>query len=241
MTEELFREDAYLKECEAVVTAVAQDSICLDKTIFYPMGGGQAGDCGVMVLEDGTELEISDTRKGEQPGEILHMTVEPPSEDLVNQTVRVRIDWDRRKRLMSVHTLLHLLGSIVPAGVTGGAIRDDGTGRLDFDIPESTLDKQDLTEKLNKLIEENHPVRHRWISETELAASPELVRTMSVRPPSGQGRVRLLEIEGVDLQACGGTHVAFTGEIGPVEVRKIEKKGKHNRRVNVRLIRTDAE
>jgi len=236
MTEELFREDAYMKECQATIIAVSENAVCLDKTVFYPRGGGQLGDSGVLILNDGRELRVSDTRKGEQPGEILHIIEEVLPDTLCGTTALARIDWPRRHRMMCVHTLLHLLGSIVPAGVTGGSIRDDGSGRLDFDIPESTLDKQQLTARLNQLVEGNHPVRHRWVSEAELDENPELVRTMSVQPPRGQGRVRLLEIDGVDLQACGGTHVAFTGEIGPVEVRKIEKKGKHNRRVNVRLV-----
>ncbi len=236
MTEELFREDAYLQECQATITGVSENTVCLDRTVFYPRGGGQLGDRGVLILTDGRELKVSDTHKGEQPGEILHILEEELPATLCGTTVQARIDWPRRHRMMCVHTLLHLLGSIVPAGVTGGSIRDDGSGRLDFDIPESTLDKQELTVRLNQLVEGNHPVRHRWVSEAELDETPELVRTMSVQPPRGQGRVRLLEIDGVDLQACGGTHVAFTGEIGPVEVRKIEKKGKHNRRVNVRLV-----
>ena len=236
MTEEIFREDAYAKECQATVIAVAENSLCLDKTVFYPHGGGQLGDSGTLILADGQEIRVTDTRKGEKLGEILHIAQEPLSDNLLGCSLLAKIDWSRRYRMMCVHSLLHLLGSIVPAGVTGGSIRDDGSGRLDFDIPESNLDKQDLTMRLNQLIEENHPVSHRWISEAELDASPELVRTMSVQPPRGHGQVRLLEIDGVDLQACGGTHVAFTGEIGPVEVRKIEKKGKHNRRVNVRLV-----
>ncbi len=236
MTEELFREDAYLKECQATIIGVSKNTVCLDKTVFYPRGGGQLGDRGVLILADGRELKISDTLKGEQPGEILHITEDELPDTVCGATALARIDWPRRHRMMCVHTLLHLLGSIVPAGVTGGSIRDDGSGRLDFDIPESTLDKQDLTVRLNQLVEGNHPVRHRWVSEAELDETPELVRTMSVQPPRRQGRVRLLEIDGVDLQAGGGTHVAFTGEIGPVEVRKIEKKGKHNRRVNVRLV-----
>ncbi len=236
MTEELFRDDAYMKECRAAVLSVSENAVSLDRTVFYPRGGGQLGDRGVLILADGRELRITDTLKGEQAGEILHITEDLAPDTLCGATVTARIDWPRRHRMMCVHTLLHLLGSIVPAGVTGGSIRDDGSGRLDFDIPESTLDKLDLTARLNRLVEDNHPVSHRWVSEAELDENPELVRTLSVQPPRGQGRVRLLEIEGVDLQACGGTHVAFTGEIGPVEVRKIEKKGKHNRRVNVRLV-----
>ncbi len=235
MTEEIFRRDAYARTCEAVVVAVDESGVRLDRTVFYPTGGGQPGDRGVLEPVDGGEaIAIVDTRKGDAPGEIVHVTETQASPALVGTKVRAVIDWERRYRLMRTHTLLHLLCSLIPAGVTGGSVRE-GTGRLDFDLPESTLDKEQLTAALNRLIEENHAVAPRWISEAELEAQPELVRTMSVKPPMGQGEVRLLEIEGVDLQPCGGTHVASTGEIGPVRVTKIEKKGKHNRRVNVAL------
>ncbi len=234
-TQELFRQDAYARECEAVVLSSAEDGIRLDRTVFYPMGGGQPGDRGVLELADGTTVDIVDTRKGAEPGVILHLPAATPARDLSGERVVARIDWERRHRMMRVHTLLHLLGAVVGAGVTGGSIRDDGTGRLDFDLPDPSLDKATIDRELNRLVAEDHPVSPRWVDEAELDANPELVRTMSVTPPRGQGRVRLLEIEGVDLQACGGTHVARTGEIGPVEVGKIEKKGKHNRRVNVRL------
>lgn len=232
MTEEIFRQDAYTKECEARVTAVDESGIRLDRTVFYPMGGGQPGDTGLLRLQDGREVRIGDTRKDEASGDIVHVPESEAGTDLVGQQVRACIDWDRRHRLMRMHTLMHLLCAVVPAGVTGGSIRD-GSGRLDFDLPESTLDKDHITEELNRLIEENHPVSARWISDEELAANPELVRTMSVKPPMGTGKVRIMEVAGVDLQPCGGTHVAATGEIGAVRVRKIEKKGKHNRRVNV--------
>ncbi len=235
MTEEIFRRDAYAKTCEAVVVAVDETGVRLDRTVFYPTGGGQPGDRGVLEPVDGGEaITIVDTRKGEAAGDIVHVTETQAPPALVGTKVRAVIDWERRYRLMRTHTLLHLLCSLIPAGVTGGSVRE-GTGRLDFDLPESTLDKEQLSAELNRLIEENHAVTPRWISEAELEAQPELVRTMSVKPPMGQGAVRLLEIEGVDLQPCGGTHVASTGEIGPVRVTKIEKKGKHNRRVNVAL------
>lgn len=238
MTEEIFRRDAYAKSCEAQIVAVGEQGVHLDRTVFYPTGGGQPGDSGVLEpVAGGEAIAIVDTRKGETPGEIVHVTREPVPASLVGAKVHAVIDWERRYRLMRTHTLLHLLCSVIPAGVTGGSVRE-GTGRLDFDLPESTLDKEQLTEALNQLVEENHAVKPRWISEAELAAQPELVRTMSVKPPMGQGEVRLLEIEGVDLQPCGGTHVASTGEIGPVRVTKIEKKGKHNRRVNVALAET---
>ncbi len=232
MTEEIFRQDAYMKECEARVTGVDESGIRLDRTVFYPMGGGQPGDTGLLRLQDGREVRIGDTRKDEASGDIVHVPESEAGTDLVGQQVWACIDWDRRHRLMRMHTLMHLLCAVVPAGVTGGSIRD-GSGRLDFDLPESTLDKDHITEELNRLIEENHPVSARWISDEELAANPELVRTMSVKPPMGTGKVRMMEVAGVDLQPCGGTHVAATGEIGAVRVRKIEKKGKHNRRVNV--------
>lgn len=232
MTEEIFREDAYVKQCEARVTAVDDAGIHLDRTVFYPMGGGQPGDTGFLRLEDGTQIPIADTRKDAVSGDIVHIPEGDAPAGLEGQQVEACIDWDRRHRLMRMHTLMHLLCSVIPAGVTGGSIRD-GSGRLDFDLPESTLDKEHLTAELNRLVEENHPVSSRWISDEELSSNPDLVRTMSVKPPMGSGKVRIMNVEGVDLQPCGGTHVAATGEIGPVRVRKIEKKGKHNRRVNL--------
>jgi len=202
--------------------------------VFYPMGGGQPGDGGMLRRADGTEVPIADTRKGEQPGQILHVPAEGAPSLSVGDKVMAEIDWQRRYRLMRMHTCLHVLCAVVPGGVTGGSV-GEGRGRLDFDLPDPTLDKDQVTAELNRLIEENHPVRFRWITDEEMAASPDLVRTMSVKPPSGQGRVRLVEIEGVDLQPCGGTHLASTGEIGRVRVAKIEKKGKHNRRVVIVL------
>lgn len=232
MTEEIFREDAYVKTCDARVTAVDNAGIHLDRTVFYPMGGGQPGDTGSLRLGDGSEIRIADTRKDAVSGDIVHIPDGEVPSGLEGQQVEAAIDWDRRHRLMRMHTLMHLLCSVIPAGVTGGSIRD-GSGRLDFDLPESTLDKEHITAELNRLVEENHPVSSRWISDEELSSNPELVRTMSVKPPMGTGKVRIMNVEGIDLQPCGGTHVAATGEIGPVRVRKIEKKGKHNRRVNL--------
>lgn len=235
MTEEIFRRDPYAKSCEAEIIAVDDKGVRLDCTVFYPTGGGQPGDRGVLEAVDGGDvIRIVDTVKAEADDEIVHITEEPVSPGRVGTKVRAIIDWERRYRLMRTHTLLHLLCALIPAGVTGGSVRE-GTGRLDFDLPESTLDKEQLTAALNRLVEENHSVKPRWISASELEAQPELVRTMSVKPPMGRGEVRLVDIEGVDLQPCGGTHVASTGEIGPVRITKIEKKGKHNRRVNVAL------
>ena len=228
--ERIFEDDAYARACDAVVISAGADGIRLDRTVFYAMGGGQPGDTGVLRLEDGSEVAIVDARRGESPGDVVHVPAEGAALPAAGAKVTAEIDWQRRHRLMRIHTCLHLLCAVVDGPVTGGQI-GDGKGRLDFDIPELTLDKEAITVALNRLIEENHAVRPRWITEDELAAEPELVKTMSVRPPMGQGRVRLLEIEGVDLQACGGTHVAATGEIGRVEVRKIENKGRHNRRI----------
>lgn len=232
MTEEIFRSDAYAKSCEATVSAVDGSGIVLDRTVFYPKGGGQPGDTGALTTADGRVVAIVAT-VGVGDG-ILHVPADDAPALAVGEAVTAAIDWDRRYRLMRMHTCLHLLCAAVDGGVTGGAI-GEAKSRLDFDLPDTSLDKVAITAELNRLIEEDHPVSTRWISEEELAANPELVRTMSVKPPTGTGRVRVLEVEGVDLQPCGGTHVARTGEIGRVRVGKIENKGRHNRRVNVHL------
>jgi misacylated tRNA(Ala) deacylase len=230
MTEMLFRDDGYLRSCNARATHVDERGIRLDRTVFYPMGGGQPGDSGELRLSSGRPIAIVDTVKGDGPDEVIHVpepgsALPEPGAELVAE-----IDWNRRYRLMRMHTCLHLLCSIVPGAVTGGQV-SDGRGRLDFDVPGSSLDKEAITRRVNALIAEGRPVGPRWITDEELAAQPELVRTMSVKPPSGTGRVRLMEIAGVDLQPCGGTHVRNTAEIGPVAVTKIENKGKQNRRV----------
>ncbi len=230
--EKIFERDAYAKQCDAVVVSADAGGIRLDRTVFYAMGGGQPGDQGVLRLEDGVEIEIVDTRKGDGLDDIIHIAAEGAALPAIGAKLVAEIDWQRRHRLMRIHTCLHLLCSLVDWPVTGGQI-SDGRGRLDFDVAEVNFDKPTLTEALNRLIAENHPVASRWISDRELADQPDLVKTMSVRPPTGHGQVRLLDIEGVDLQACGGTHVAATGEIGPVEVVKIENKGRQNRRVVV--------
>ena len=231
MTEEIFRGDAYARTCEATVLAVDERGIRLDRTVFYPEGGGQPGDMGVMRLADGHEVRITDTRKGAQPGEILHLPAQPPAWLKPGMRVSAEIDWARRYRLMRMHTCLHLLSAVIVAPVTGGQV-GDGYGRLDFDLPESP-DAAEVNEKLNALMRSDAPVSFRWITDTELDAHPELVKTMSVEPPRGVGRIRLVNIEGVDLQPCGGTHVARIGEIGGVRISKIEKKGKQNRRVRL--------
>lgn len=230
MTEELFRTDAYLQDCEAVVTAADGAGIRLDRTVFYPAGGGQPGDTGRLVRADGCVVAIVDTRKAAEGSEIVHLPAADATLPAVGERVRAEIDWARRHRHMRIHTCLHLLCAVVPGGVTGGQI-GDGKGRLDFDLGDRALDKEAIAADLNRLIAENHGVGMRWISDEELAAQPELVRTMSVKPPTGQGRVRLMEVAGVDLQPCGGTHVRETAEIGPIRVEKIESKGRRNRRV----------
>jgi misacylated tRNA(Ala) deacylase len=209
---------------------VGERGIKLDRTVFYPMGGGQPGDTGLLRLSSGQSIAIADTVKGAGSNEVIHVpetgsALPEPGAELVAE-----IDWNRRHRLMRMHTCLHLLCSVVPGAVSGGQV-SDGRGRLDFDVPGPSLNKEAITSRLNALIAEGYPVGPRWITDEELAVQPELVRTMWVKPPSGTGRVRLMEIAGVDLQPCGGTHVRNTAEIGPVSVTKIESKGKHNRRV----------
>jgi misacylated tRNA(Ala) deacylase len=231
MTDELFREDASRLDCEATVFAVTEQGPVLDRTVFYPMGGGQAGDAGVLVLADGRTIAIADTRKGAQPGEIVHVLAQAEDAALLAPGARVtaRIDAARRQAHMRFHTATHLLCALVPHPVDGCSITA-GYARLDFHMTDP-LDKEALTAGLARLVAEAHPVRHRWITEAELDANPQLVRSMSVQPPRGQGRIRVLEIEGVDLQPCGGTHVANTADIGPVIVTKIEKKSAKTRRV----------
>ena len=230
----LFREDAYAKSCPAIVTAVDERGIRLDRTVFYPLGGGQLGDTGVLRLADGSTVAIADTLKGTAADEVIHVLAPGVAAPAVGTPVTAEIDWARRHRLMRMHSCLHLLCAVVTGDDTGGQV-SDGKGRLDFNIPEAKLDKDHIEAELNRLIAEDHAVRPRWITDEELTQHPELVRTMSVKPPMGLGRVRLLEIDGVDLQPCGGTHITHTGEIGPVDVVKIESKGKQNRRVNLAL------
>jgi misacylated tRNA(Ala) deacylase len=231
MTETLFREDSYLRSCEATVTGSGDAAIVLDRTVFYPMGGGQPGDTGE-ISWDGGSARITDTRYGDD-GEIRHLTVEGTDLPPPGSTVTATLDWDRRYRHMRMHTALHLLGSVLQYGVTGGNISADKS-RLDFDM-EDTVDKEQVSADVQALADGNHAVTCRWISDEELAAQPELVRTMSVQPPKGAGQVRLLEIEGVDLQPCGGTHLKSTAEVGRVQIGKVEKKGKRNRRVSILL------
>jgi len=238
ITLELFRDEARLRECAAVLVAIDERGIRLDRTVFYPQGGGQAGDSGELRLDDGTRIEIADTRKGDAAGEIVHVPA-PGQEALLaglraGQALTARIDWERRYRHMRFHTATHLLCALVPHPVDGCSITA-AYARLDFHMSEP-LDKEALTAGLARLVAAARPVTHRWISDAELDANPGLVRSMSVQPPRGSGRVRLMEIEGVDLQPCGGTHVANTAEIGGVVVTKIEKKSAMTRRVVLGLL-----
>ncbi len=236
MTELVFRDDAYARSCPARVVAVDARGIRLDRTVFYPTGGGQPGDTGVLRLASGETIAIVDTVKGEAADEVIHVPAPGSALPAPGAELVAAIDWERRHRLMRMHTCLHLLCAVVPGAVTGGQV-SDGRGRLDFDVPGASLDKEAIAARLNELIAAGHDVTPRWISDDELLARPELVRTMSVKPPSGAGRVRLMEIAGagaaIDLQPCGGTHIRNTAEIGPVAIGKIENKGRQNRRINL--------
>ena len=231
MTEELFREDATLTQCDARVLAVDAAGIRLDRTVFYPQGGGQAGDAGLLRLADGRELRIVDTKKGATAGEIVHVPAADADAAALapGMPVTAVIDWQRRHRHMRFHTATHLLCALIPHPVDGCSITAD-YARLDFHMTEP-LDKEALNAGLARLVGESHAVGHRWVSEAELDANPQWVRSMSVQPPRGLGRVRVMEVDTVDLQPCGGTHVANTADIGRVVVTKIEKKSAKTRRV----------
>ena len=232
-TKELFRDDAYLKECEAEVLLITDgNGIILDKTIFYPTGGGQPGDNGDLVIA-GRKIPIATTIKDRESGQLIHVPADANNLPNLGDLAIARIDWSARYNRMRMHSALHLLCSVVPCGVTGGQI-GEVKSRLDFDVGDTKLDKEQITTAINQLISEDHKIITEWISDVELERNPELVRTMSVKPPSGAGKVRLLKIgDSVDLQPCGGTHVRSTGEIGPIQISKIENKGKRNRRVNI--------
>lgn len=232
----LFRDDAYLAETPATVLAVNErGGIELDRTVFYATGGGQPGDAGLLRRADGTTIAIGSAIYDPQDrSRILHVPVDGQPAPQPGEAVTAVLDWERRLKRMRIHTALHLLSVVLPFSVTGGAI-GDGDGRLDFDIPEGGLDKVEIAEKLNALVARNAAVSERWITDAELDANPGLVKTMSVQPPRGSGRIRLVAIGDIDLQPCGGTHVRNTAEIGLVAVTDIEKKGKQNRRVRIAL------
>jgi misacylated tRNA(Ala) deacylase len=238
-TEPLFRDDAYKREFSAQVLGVnGRGGIILDQTAFYAAGGGQPGDTGQLCRADGMTIEIGATVYGEGKAEIVHVPMSADTLPAPGETLSGEIDWTRRNRHMRMHTALHLLCSLVPFPVTGGSI-GDMESRLDFDIEDAgAVDKDALTEQLLSLVANDHPVTTRWITDGELDANPGLVRTMSVKPPMGSGRIRLVAIGddgAIDLQPCGGTHVNSTAEIGAVRVSKIEKKGRKNRRIRIRL------
>jgi misacylated tRNA(Ala) deacylase len=231
-TRKRFDEDPYLDHCTAIVVAAGAEGIELDETVCYARSGGQAGDTATLALADGRTVAIADTVYADDRSRILHVPAPDAPLPRVGERVTVTIDWARRHKLMRLHTCLHLLGSLIPAPVTGCGISPE-SARVDFDLPESTLDKADLTERLNALIHANTAVRTTLITPQELAAQPELVRTIGAAPPAGTASIRIIEIPGVDRQPCGGTHVTNTGEIGAVVVTKIEKKSRTTRRVVV--------
>lgn len=235
MTEPLFRDDAYLTAAEARVVSVETDGIVLDRCLFYPAGGGQPGDGGRLEREDGTVVPITTAVYGDGRTTILLKPEEGAVLPQVGETVVEHLDWATRYRHMRMHTALHLLSVVLPYPVTGGQIGAD-EGRLDFDMPEGGLDKAEITAAVMRHIADDHAVTTEWITDADLDANPGLVKTMKVKPPTGQGRVRLVRIgEALDLQPCGGTHVKSTGEVGEIHVAKIEKKGKINRRVRLRF------
>ena len=233
-TELLFREDAYLRTASARVIAAGERGIELDRTVFYPQGGGQAGDTGRLLRVQGAPVAIIDTRKGDTPDRVVHLPAPASPQLQPGETVTLEIDWPRRYRLMRLHTALHLLSCVIPAPVTGGNIAAD-KARLDFDIDLSQLNAERIERDTNALIARGAATETVWITDAELDAQPELVKTMSVQPPRGAGRVRLLKIPGIDLQPCGGTHVADIAEIEAIRVLKIRSEGKRNKRVEIAL------
>ncbi len=233
MTAELFRDDAYLARCDARVVGLDGQDLYLDRTVLYPTGGGQPGDRGRLILDDGPALAIEDTLKGEDG--IAHRLADGALAPAAGTHLVAEVDWPRRHRLMRMHSAMHLLCAAVACPVSGGQV-GEAKSRLDFDLQGKAVDKDEVAERIARWIAEDHRVRHYWIDAEELEARPELVRTMSVRPPTAGGRVRLVEIAGIDLQACGGTHVRSTAEIGLLQVGKLENKGRQNRRISLTLV-----
>ena len=234
MTDPLFRADAYLSETTSTVLAAEPRGIALESSLFYPQGGGQPGDRGALILADGRRVEIVNAVYDADRKTILHVPAEGAPLPNAGETVTLTLDWPTRYRRMRAHTALHLLSVVLPYPVTGGSV-GEGEGRLDFDSGDVAFDRADIERRLNDLVATDAEVSTQWITDEELAANPGLVKTMKVKPPTGQGRVRLVEIAGLDLQPCGGTHVLRTSEIGRAEVTGIEKKGKMNRRVRIKL------
>lgn len=237
-TDALFREDAYLAHADATVLAVNErGGIVLDRTVFYATSGGQPGDTGRLVRADGSRIEIAGTITGESKDEIIHIPASPDLLPEAGEKVALAIDWERRLKLMRMHTACHLLTVVCPYPITGASVGEEDS-RVDFDIPDAGFSKEDVTARLMELVEADHPVSYRWITDDELVANPGLVKSKNVRPPVGSGRIRLVLIGeggGVDSQPCGGTHVRKTGEVGEIHIGKIEKKGRENRRFRIRF------
>ena len=234
MTKEIFREDAYAKSCEATIVAIHEMGIELDRTVFYYESGGQPGDRGTLSTAMGSAVEIIDTQRDKFTGRHLHLCADGELALNKGDKVTATINWHRRHRLMRMHSALHLLCAVVDAQITGAKV-DTEKSRIDFNLDGAAIDKVFIQAAVDELIGADLSLAARWVSETELETQPELIRTMSVRPPTGVDKIRLIEIKGADLQPCGGTHVSSTGEIGKLVIGKIENKGKHNRRVNVSL------
>jgi misacylated tRNA(Ala) deacylase len=234
MTELLFRDDAYLKTATAEVVVCHEKGVELNRTLFYPLGGGQPGDLGALIRANGERVLIADTRKGGSPDSVVHVPAQQPVALEPGETVGLEIDWERRYALMKLHTALHVMSCVVVAPVTGGNIAPD-KGRLDFDIDINLLDAARIERETNAIIARALDTETVWITAAELDARPDLVKTMSVQPPRGAGRIRLLRIPGVDLQPCGGTHVKNIGEIGAIRVVRIRNEGKRNKRVEIVL------
>jgi misacylated tRNA(Ala) deacylase len=233
-TEFLFRDDPYLKSAEATVLAVNdRRGIVLDRTVFYATGGGQPGDVG-RLSRAGGDIAIATTVYGDTKADIVHVPGEAEALPEPGETLTAVLDWERRYAHMRIHTALHLLSVVLPYPVTGGQIGAD-EGRLDFSIEGEVPPKDEIEARLNELVAANYPVTTEWITDAELEANPGMVKTMKVKPPMGSGRVRLVRIGDIDLQPCGGTHVAATGEIGRLAIGKMESKGKQNRRVRIRF------
>jgi len=227
---EIFRSDPYLSVSEAMVVAVLEEGLILDRTVFYPEGGGQPGDIG-RIANNIFEADVKNTIKSTNG--ILHLTDNKLGAISEGDNVKIDIDWERRYSLMRMHTALHILCSIVDGAVTGGSVGSHKS-RLDFDIPGERPDKESLTQELMEIVDRNYPVTSSWISDQELQQNPNLIRTMSVKPPTGTGQVRMIRIgDNIDFQPCGGTHVKSTGEVGKIKISKIENKGKQNRRINL--------
>lgn len=236
-TEALFRDNAYLKSAEAVVVAVDERGILLDRTVFYATSGGQPGDTGFLVRADGSRVPIAATVTGETKDEIVHRPAEGAMPPAVGETVTAEIDWERRLRLMRMHAACHLLTVVCPYPITGASVGEEES-RVDFDIPDAGVTREGVSEQLMELVRADHPIFTRWITDEELSANPSLVKSKNVRPPLGSGRIRLVcigEDGAIDTQPCGGTHVASTADVGEIHIGKIEKKGRENRRFRIRF------